>query len=283
MRILLAAALLLAGTAATAQPLPRAEPVPGGIAHVRIAAGAEAAPRAFFRNQRVLVVRDGDAWIAIVGLPLELAPGEHELVVHESATATRAYRFAVRSKEYGVQRITLKNKRMVNPTPEDLQRIARDFKEARAAFAHWSETDTPPLAFALPVEGRISGVFGTRRFFNEQERQPHSGVDIAAPTGTPVRAPADGVVLATGDYFFNGRTVFLDHGQGLITMYNHLDRIAVRPGERVARGAHIGDVGASGRVTGPHLHWSVSLNDVRVDPLLFVAEEAIKPVAQQRQ
>ncbi|HEX7044746.1 MAG TPA: M23 family metallopeptidase, partial [Burkholderiales bacterium] len=108
------------------------------------------------------------------------------------------------------------------------------------------------------------------------------GVDIAAPRGTPVRAPADGVVAAVGDYFFNGLTVFLDHGQGLISMYNHLDRIAVEPGARVARGDVIGAVGATGRVTGPHLHWSVSLNNVRVDPLLFVGEDLAHPVAHRQ-
>jgi murein DD-endopeptidase MepM/ murein hydrolase activator NlpD len=282
MRHLLALPVLLIATHAAAQSLPRAAAVPGGIAVIPIGTAADPEPRAYFEDGRVMVVRGGDKWLAVVGLPLTLRMGEQALTVIDGAAAKTTHRFTVQPKEYGVQRITLKNKRMVDPNAEDLKRIYRDSSEIQGAFARWTELAAPPLSFRLPVEGRISGVFGTRRFFNEQERQPHSGVDIAAPQGTPVLAPADGVVVATGDYFFNGRTVFLDHGQGLISMYNHLNRIAVEPGTKVARGEIIGEVGMSGRVTGPHLHWSVSLNNVRVDPLLFVAEESIKQVAQQK-
>ncbi len=277
MKALIATLMLLLATAATAQSLPRAAPVPGGVALVSLGGTAAGPPpRAYFNNERVMVVREDGVWRAVVGLPLSLAPGEHALTVVYGSADKRVQRFTVQPKEYGVQRITLQNKRMVDPTAEDLRRISRESAIIQAAFARWTELASPPLSFLLPAAGPVSGVFGTRRFFNEQERQPHNGIDIAAPLGTPVLAPADGVVAATGDYFFNGRTVFLDHGQGLITMYNHLDRIAVAPGEKVARGTRLGDVGATGRVTGPHLHWAVSLNNVRVDPLLFVASEAIE-------
>ena len=281
MKLLFGVLMLFHAAFAHAQALPRAEPVPGGIAAIPLGPLTDAEPVVQFENQRVMVVRDADQWLAVVGLPLSLKPGEHELFVTEGTTQNRALRFSVKPKEYGVQHIRIKNKRMVNPNAADLKRIGRESAIMRNVFAQWTPLDAPTLSFGLPVDGRMSGVFGTRRFFNDEERQPHSGVDIAAARGTPVLAPADGTVVVTGNYFFNGNTVFLDHGQGLISMYNHLDKIVVEPGKKVARGERIGDVGMTGRVTGPHLHWSVSLNNVRVDPLLFLPESAIEQIAHR--
>lgn len=261
--------LALLPTLAAAQ-LPEAEPVPGGIAIVPVGTGV-AAPLVTFQNQRVLTVRDNGAWQAVVGLPLTLEPGEQQLSVRDNGRdAARSVAFQVRSKEYETQYLTITNKRQVEPNAEDLKRIARDQTAIGGAFATWSETLADGLVFDLPAHGRFSSGFGLKRFFNKQPRQPHMGLDIAAPAGTPVLAPAAGTVIETGDYFFNGNTVLLDHGQGLISMYNHMSRIDVRKGMRVTRGQRLGLVGMTGRVTGPHLHWTVSLNNARVDPMLFL-------------
>jgi murein DD-endopeptidase MepM/ murein hydrolase activator NlpD len=165
---------------------------------------------------------------------------------------------------------TIKNTRQVEPSQEDLRRIAGEREITRTALASWSE-QTPQLDFAEPVEGPISSVFGLRRFFNEQPRKPHSGLDIAAAQGTPIRAPAAGTVLHAGEFFFSGNVVYLDHGSGLVTMYAHMDQIDVDTGQQIGRGQVIGAVGMTGRVTGAHLHWGVYLNEAAVDPTLFLA------------
>ncbi len=261
--------------AAPVPELPQANPVPGGVVIVPLNPVTDAPPRVRFNGERIMVVRQNDRWHAIVGLPLTLATGEHRLTLDRSGTMA----FTVQPKEYAAQHLTLTNKRMVDPTASDLKRIEREQKILQRAFQTWSETSVPPLRFDLPARGQLSSPFGLRRFFNNQPRQPHSGLDIAAPTGAPILAPAPGTVIETGNYFFNGNTVFLDHGQGLVTMYNHLRRISVAKGRRVVRGEKIGEIGMTGRVTGPHLHWTVSLNNARVDPTLFLSREALSGVS----
>jgi murein DD-endopeptidase MepM/ murein hydrolase activator NlpD len=130
------------------------------------------------------------------------------------------------------------------------------------------------LSFIKPVVGPYSSPFGLKRFFNGEPRNPHSGIDIAAPSGTPIYAPAQGKVVLTGDFFFNGNVVYMDHGQGLISMFCHLSAIDVKPGDTLKQGELLGKVGATGRVTGPHLHWSVSLNNARIDPLILLPKDA---------
>lgn len=249
--------------------LPEANAVPGGIAIVSVANASSPQPLVKFNGQRVLTVRGQESWQAVVGLPLSLAPGVHTLDIANGADREQMS-FQVRSKKYETQYLTIANKRQVEPNAEDLRRILREKEIINGAFAAWSESLADDLQFDLPAVGRFSSAFGLRRFFNKQPRQPHSGLDIAAPEGAPILAPAAGAVLETGDYFFNGNTILLDHGMGLVSMYNHLSRIDVKKGDTVRRGQQIGAIGKTGRVTGAHLHWTVSLNNARVDPMLFL-------------
>lgn len=242
------------------------KPVPGGVAVVTLPEQADA-PRAEYRDQPLLVIReDGKRWIAIAGIPLTAKPGTDHI---ELADGERLV-FNITDRKYPEQHIQLKNQQHVTPDPEHLKRIQRELDEQIAAYKTFSARQPSNLLFDRPVDGRLSSAFGLRRFFNGEERNPHSGLDFAAPTGTSIKAPAAGQVILVGDYFFNGKTVFVDHGQGLISMFCHLSSIDVKVGDELARGAHVGKVGATGRATGPHLHWNVSLNNTRVDPSIFI-------------
>lgn len=272
-RLFVTGMLLLLPLWAQAQNLPRELAVPGGIAIVELG-DASSKPEVHYNGEKLLVTRHNDQWLALVGLSLKTKPGTHTLRTHINGKSD-SQTFTVADKKYEEQHITIKNKRMVNPYANDMKRIRDNQARSRAAFASWDETQTAQLSFATPVDGRLSGNFGKKRFFNGQPRRPHSGLDIAAPTGTPIIAPAAGKIIETGDYFFNGNTVFIDHGEGLITMFCHMDRIDVKIGQEIKRGEAVGTVGMTGRVTGPHLHWTVSLNNTRVDPALFLSNETM--------
>ncbi|NNN26392.1 MULTISPECIES: M23 family metallopeptidase [Pseudomonas] len=250
------------------------KPVPGGVAVVQL--GQEAAiPTATYQGKPVLVVREeGRDWIAIVGIPLTTKAGNQQIAVKQ-AGASRNLGFTVGAKHYKEQRITLKNTRQVNPLPEDLKRINRELAEQTAAYRSFSPGTPSNLVLDKPVDGPLSSPFGLRRFFNGEERNPHSGLDFAVPAGTPIKTPAAGKVILIGNYFFNGNTVFVDHGQGFISMFCHMSKIDVKLGDQLPRGGVVGRVGATGRATGPHMHWNVSLNDARVDPAIFIG--AFKP------
>ena len=273
--------LILTTGLSVAAPLPKDQPVPGGVAVVALAGNGEQAPRAYFNDERVMVVRDGGRWLAVIGIPLDAPVGEHTLKVQDGDAPAALISFAIADKQYEVQRLTIKDKRKVEPAPADLKRIERDRREMDAAFTAFRDHSEVPLQFDLPADGPLSSPFGLRRIFNGLPRNPHTGLDVAAAAGSPVRAPAAGRVVATGDYFFNGNTVLIDHGQGLVTMYCHLRSINVKPGQQLERGALIGAVGQTGRATGPHLHWSVSLNNARVDPALFLSPEALAATAAE--
>jgi murein DD-endopeptidase MepM/ murein hydrolase activator NlpD len=253
-----------------AADLPASHPVPGGIAV--LALDGDERPVARYDGKRVMIVGEPGNWSAVIGLPLSAKSGQHALEV-EMHGFREVRNFEVGKKDYAVQHVSIKDERKVNPPPEDMKRIDRETVKLNEAKSSWSDVSAPPLVLSLPVKGEWSAVFGLRRIFNDQPRQPHSGIDIAAPEGMPVLAAAGGRVVNTGDYFFNGNTVFIEHGQGLITMYCHLSRIEVAAGEDVAAGQTIGMVGNTGRATAPHLHWGVLLNQTSVDPSLFLRTE----------
>ncbi len=269
------AALFSAASGAQSLPTPRHSPVPGGIAVIALDNPATTRPTVHYQSKRVMVVGDAGHWQAIIGIPLDTSPGEQTLEISVSGGEPQPLNFTVQAKEYETQHLTIANKRMVEPTAQDLLRIEKETKIIQVALRHFSEAKQVPLNFAVPVQGPLSSPFGLRRVFNDQPRKPHSGLDLAAPKGAPIKAPATGTVIAVGNYFFNGNTVVLDHGQGLISMYSHMDRITVKESQHVALGTLLGTVGMTGRVTGPHLHWTVSLNDTRVDPMLLFNEQTL--------
>lgn len=260
----------LTSSVALAINLPHTNVVPGGIAVVNLGINSTAtngkAPVVYYNNQRVMVTDNNNTWHSIVGIPLTIRPGKQKLTIKES---NKSVSFTVKPKEYAEQHITIKDKRKVNPNAEDMKRIRRERVRIKKALAHWAEKETVDTNFKFPASGELSSPFGLKRFFNDQPRKPHSGIDIAAAEGTPIIAPASGQIIESGNFFFNGNSVFIDHGQGLVTMYCHMNQIKVKTGQRVKKGEVIGTVGQTGRVTGPHLHWSVSLNNARVDPSLF--------------
>jgi murein DD-endopeptidase MepM/ murein hydrolase activator NlpD len=176
----------------------------------------------------------------------------------------------VGNKKYPEQRITLKNQRQVNPNPADIKRIDNELAIQIKAYRTFSPNNPSNLLLDKPVNGPLSSKFGVRRFFNGEERNPHAGLDFAVPAGTPIKTPAAGKVILIGNYFLNGNTVFVDHGQGFISMFCHMSKIDTKVGQQLARGDVVGKVGSTGRATGPHMHWNVSLNDARVDPAIFI-------------
>ncbi|MFN7857518.1 MAG: peptidoglycan DD-metalloendopeptidase family protein [Acidovorax sp.] len=257
---------------------PRALPVPGGIA--RLSLGPAATRPVVHVSQGnadvpVLVVGDAIAWTAVVGIGLTAAPGDAQVTVQPAATdaAARTVPFNIVAKRYAEQQLKVPP-RTVDLSPADQARYERERDHQALVMATFSERPAgvalPSLQMRVPVPGRRSSSFGLRRVFNGQPRNPHSGMDIAAATGTPVLAPLHARVIDVGDYFFNGGTVWLDHGQGLLSMYCHLSRVEVQVGDVLQAGDAFCNVGATGRATGPHLHWGVMLNRTLVDPSLFI-------------
>jgi murein DD-endopeptidase MepM/ murein hydrolase activator NlpD len=266
------------------QPLPKHNPIPGGIAIVPLDLESLTIPKVFFKDKQVLVVKYYETnpepnndlhnnWLAIIGIPMDSKAGLHALNIfwghntNNSTVKKIKKTFLVSANRYPTEKLKLDNK-FVTPSYNDQLRINKELELVKYAYNYRSEA-IPQLKLTLPVKGRKSSGFGTQRLLNGQARGFHSGLDLAAPTGTKIYAASKGKVILTGDFFYTGNVVFVEHGQGLITNYCHLDSIQVKEGDEVADNTVLGTVGATGRVTGPHLHWSVSLNDTRVNPELF--------------
>jgi murein DD-endopeptidase MepM/ murein hydrolase activator NlpD len=239
------------------------------VARLSLGPAAER-PQAWLGEVPILVVGDAIEWTAVVGLALSTPTGTAQLRV-QSPAGTHERPFAVKSQRYSEQHLKV-SPRTVDLSPEDQARYERERDHQQKVMATlstpWPARDG--LHMRQPVPGRRSSSFGLRRVFNGQPRNPHSGMDIAAATGTPVVAPLPGTVIDVGDYFFNGGTVWLDHGGGLLSMYCHLSQVDCTVGQRIEAGQAFCRVGATGRVTGPHLHWGVMLNRSMVNPALFL-------------
>lgn len=254
----------LAQNADPAFHLPREERVPGGIAIITVSAP----PKIMVDGREALWLPWQKNALVIVGIPLDRAAGPW--TIENASDPGRPVVIQVKDKQYRTQQLKVAPGQ-VNLSPEDEARVAQETEKVRAALSIHSNVRPATFRLVQPVPGRRSSSYGLRRVFNGEARKPHSGMDIAAATGTPIKTPLAGRVVDVGSYFFNGNNVIVDHGSGFMTMYCHLSKIDVEAGQELKRGAVLGLVGATGRVTGPHLHWGVILNGVSVDPALFLA------------
>ncbi len=265
----LAGAALIAGVG-HAGALPRESRVPGGVALLRVGDATEPRPAVSRDGVPVWVSRQATQWVAAVGLPLSLQPGEQQVEVRSTNGAARTITFTVKPKRYPVQHVTLRDQAMVEPPADVMARIERESAHLKVVRSQWRETAATDAAFVQPARGRLSGRFGGSRVLNGKPRAPHAGLDVAVMTGTAVLAPADGVILDIGDYYFCGKTMFIDHGNGLLSLFCHLSEWDARVGDSVRKGQAVARSGATGRASGPHLHWSVYLNGTSVEPELFL-------------
>ena len=226
---------------------------------------------------------EGRTWTGLVGIDLEAAAGAYNVKIKLTDKLGKVrvcdHPFRIRSKEFPTRELTVDEK-FVTPPRDVLGRIEEEGKRVTAIFAEVDEQRYWRGAFSVPVPGPSISSFGKRNIMNGKPRSPHSGVDLEAEAGTPISAPNAGKVVLADDLYYSGNTIIIDHGQGLYSYFAHLSRFSVKPGDRVARGDIVGRVGATGRVTGPHLHWSVRLVGTRVDPLSLIAASRSTPTAK---
>jgi len=221
--------------------------------------------RAFDRDVPTYAI-DATNWRALVGIDLDTKPGTYRVAVDAGGGLTGNEPLVVLPKKFPTRRLTV-DENFVNPPASVEARIKQESALLASIYAHPAAARQWTTAFVRPVPQPANSRFGTRSIFNGQPRNAHGGADFLSPAGTAIHAPNAGRVVIARDLYFSGGTVIIDHGQGLFSMLAHMSAIDVHEGDRVAAGDLVGTVGATGRVTGPHLHWAVRVNDARVDPL----------------
>jgi murein DD-endopeptidase MepM/ murein hydrolase activator NlpD len=247
---------------------------PGELLVVTVASGTSVSAvrvRAF--GGEAVAFPSGGAWTALVGIDLAQKVGRYQITAEADGLRgplTASHRIDVVARSFRTRRLTVAPD-YVNPSGPILERIEKDQAFLRAVFADPSRERLWRSPFVRPVPGEANSSFGTRSVYNGEARSPHAGTDFLSPSGTPIRAPSSGRVVCARDLFFTGNTVVIDHGLGLFSMLAHLSRLDVKEGDAIDSGTVVGLVGATGRVTGAHLHWSLTMSGARVDPLSALA------------
>lgn len=248
--------------------------VPGGIKKVEIP--SQTLPIVNYDKNRVAIIKKNSGYLAIVGIPVNAKLEPQTLV--QTFPPNKSYQFDIKNKNYKIQKLAIKNKRKVFPLKEDEQQITQEKLDLDKTLSHWRIVSDPFIdPFIAPVRGYITSTFGLKRIYNGIPKSPHTALDIAALQGTPIKATACGQVINIHDRFYTGNTVIIDHGQGVMSLYAHLKDVKVTNGQWLKQGDIIGTVGKTGRVTGPHLHWAIYLNQTPIDPLLLINKKAILP------
>jgi murein DD-endopeptidase MepM/ murein hydrolase activator NlpD len=253
---------LLASSSLSALNL-EGEIVQGGIVFGQVEPGS----KVILDDRSVMVSEDGNF---VIGFGRD-ETGTRKLLVTDPSGSTTSKDLPIAKRDYRIERVDGLPPKTVTPDPESLERIRNDARMVGSARARRDDRTDYAEGFIWPAHGRISGVYGSQRVLNGEPRRPHFGLDIAAPTGEAVYAPAGGIItMAHPDLYYSGGTIVLDHGQGLSSSFLHLSKVAVKEGDIVKQGDKIGEVGATGRATGPHLDWRMNWLNKRVDPQVLV-------------
>lgn len=248
---------------------------PGELVVLTVAARtaiSDVRARAFDRDLPAFAV-GSRTWRVLVGIDLDVAPSTYTVDIvgtAEGSELNATHRLVVTRRQFRTRKLTV-DPAFVNPPAEAVERINREAAELKDLWSHSETTKLWTGAFVRPVPEAANSAFGTRSILNGEPRSPHSGADFNSPTGTPIKAPNGGRVVLAGDLYFTGNTVMIDHGLTVFSLFAHLSEMDVKVGDTVAAGNVIGKVGATGRVTGPHLHWSVRIDGARIDPLSLLA------------